>query len=435
MKSKSVFNNAKWIIICKIVQSIMQLIIGMISARYLGPSNYGLINYAASIVAFAMPIMQLGLRSTLVQEFVQAPEKEGEIIGTSLLMNTVSAIASIVGVFGFVCFADAGETETILVCLLYSFSIFFAALEMIQYWFQYKLYSKYSSVIMLCAYVLVSAYKIFLLATQKSVYWFAVTHSIEYGMIGIAMIVAYKKLHGSRLSISWSRAKQMLYRSRHYILSAMMVVIIQNTDHIMITNMLGKADNGFYSAAITCAGVAQFVYAAIIDSFRPLILTSKKENKFEYEKNVSCLYGIVIYMAVAQGIVFTLLAKWIVGLMYGSAYAPSVQILQILVWYIAFSQIGTIRNVWILAEEKHKYLPLINFIGAASNVALNFCLIPVLGAFGAALASFLTQMTTNFILGFIIRPIRYNNKLLLRGVVPGFIFRELKNIVSDIRKK
>ena len=98
MKTKQVVNNAKWIIICKVAKAILQLIIGMISARYLGPSNYGLINYANSIVAFALPIMKLGLDAVLVNELVQAPEREGEIMGTSLMLNVVSSIICIIGV-------------------------------------------------------------------------------------------------------------------------------------------------------------------------------------------------------------------------------------------------------------------------------------------------------------------------------------------------
>ena len=77
MKQKQVFNNAKWIIVCKIAQSLIQLIVGMLCARYLGPSNYGLINYAASIVAFVLPIMRLGFDSTLVRELIENPENEG----------------------------------------------------------------------------------------------------------------------------------------------------------------------------------------------------------------------------------------------------------------------------------------------------------------------------------------------------------------------
>ena len=64
-----VFKNAAWIIGCKIAQSLISLIIGLLTARYLGPSNYGIISYVASIVAFAVPIMQLGLNATLVKKF------------------------------------------------------------------------------------------------------------------------------------------------------------------------------------------------------------------------------------------------------------------------------------------------------------------------------------------------------------------------------
>ena len=70
--------NAGWIIGCKIVQSLINLVIGLITARYLGPSNYGVISYVASVVAFALPIMQLGLKHTLVKEFVQSPDQEGK---------------------------------------------------------------------------------------------------------------------------------------------------------------------------------------------------------------------------------------------------------------------------------------------------------------------------------------------------------------------
>lgn len=434
MNTNKVFNNAKWIVGCKIVQSLLQLIIGMISARYLGPSNYGLINYASSIVAFALPIMRLGLNAILVRELIESPEKEGEIMGTSLLLNIISAIICIFGVFAFVWVANAGSTETIAVCVLYSISIFFAALEMMQYWFQYKYMSKYSSLVMLGAYVVVSVYKIFLLITAKSVYWFAVINSIEYGIIGIMLIVIYLGKHGQRFSFSKHTAKKMFSRSKHYILASLMVVIFQSTDHIMLTTMIGKKENGYYSAAITCATVIQFVYIAIIDSFRPMILSAKKENTAQYKEAVSGLYCIIIYMSLAQSTVFTVFAKLIVTVLYGAEYVAAIPVLRILVWYMAFSCMGVVRNVWILAEEKQKYLWIINLSGAMFNIVLNAVMIPFWGACGAAFASLLTQIFTNFILGFIIKPMRENNVLLLKGLNPKFLLREAKRYFNLMKK-
>ncbi len=434
MNYGKVFHNAKWIVICKILQSLLQLAVGMLSARFLGPANYGLIKYAASVVAFAMPLMKLGLDATLVHELVEHPEKEGEIIGTSLLMNFVSGLACMGGVFAFSSVMNAGEPETVIVCVLYSLSLVFAALEMIQYWFQYKLMSKHSSLVMLGVYFVVSAYKIFLLATEKSVYWFAVSNSVEFGLVAIFLVAIYLK-KGGKLGFSLKTGISMLGKSRHFIVASMMVVIIQNTDHIMLTKIAGKAENGFYSAAITCTVIAQFVFTAIIDSFRPVILENKKENSPEYELNVSRLYCITQYLSLAQSIVFTVFAELIVNILYGAEYAATVPVLRILIWYFSFSVMGVVRNVWIVAEQKQKYLWIINLTGVLLNVTLNAILIPQFGACGAAVASLSTQIFANFIFGFIFKPIRENNRLLIAAINPKMLVRESKKIVSLIKKK
>jgi len=196
--------------------------------------------------------------------------------------------------------------------------------------------------------------------------------------------------------------------------------------------MVSKAENGYYSAAITSAGVAQFVFTAIIDSFRPMVLSSKKKDEIEYENNISRLYGIIVYLSIAQSLAFTIFAPIIIKLLYGSEYILAIPVLQILTWYRAFSFMGTIRNIWLLAEEKQKYLPFINLVGVVMNIAINALLIPVWGACGAAVASLITQIVMNFALGFIIKPLRENNKLMLNGLNPRYICREIKVIVKEL---
>lgn len=426
MSNNKVFNNAKWIIACKIAQSILQFVVGMLCARYLGPANYGIINYAASVVAFAVPIMQLGLPATIVKDLIENPESEGKIMGTALVMDLISGLACIFLVGSFVMVANHNETEIIIVCILYSLSLVLRAFELLQYWFQYKLLAKYPSVIMLISYVLVSIYRIFLLITSKSIYWFAVVNVVDYFIVGFLLFVVYKKLSGQKLTFSFKTAKKLFARSKFYILSAMMVTLFQDTDHIMLKIFSGDAENGFYTAAITCACVVQFVYTAIIDSMRPVILESKQNNAAEYEKRLSTLYSIIIYMSLAQSIGFTLLAKWIVSILYGAEYMPTVSVLQVLVWYVVFSYMGAVRNIWILGEGKHKFLWKINLVGALANILLNSILIPHYGALGAATASLITQFFTNFILGFIIKPIRQNNRLLLKGLNPKLLLSLIK---------
>ena len=191
LAKRKVINNAKWIIVCKVIQAVLQRVIGMLCARYLGTANYGLINYAASIVAFVLPLMQLGLPSTLVQELTEAPEDEGKIMGTSLVMSLVSSFACIFLVGGFVTLTNASDTEKIIVCILYSASLVFRAFEVFQCWFQFKLLSKLPSIVMLISYIAVSSYHVFLLVTQKGIFWFAVVNSIDFGIIGLSLIYLF----------------------------------------------------------------------------------------------------------------------------------------------------------------------------------------------------------------------------------------------------
>lgn len=433
MNRNKVVKNASWLIGIQLVKSLLAMVISMLTARFLGPSGFGLINYAASIVSFVAPIMYLGLTGVLVQELVTHPEREGEILGTSIFLTLISSLFCIGGVAAFVSIANFGERDTFLVCLLYSTLLIFQSLEIMIYWFQAKLLSKYSSMVALFAYLIISGYKIFLLATGKSVYWFAVSNALDYMVIAIGLLFVYRRMGGARLRFSTETAKNLLKKSRYYIIPDMMVAIFAQTDRIMLKLMIDDAATGYYSAAVACAGMTAFVFSGVIDSFRPMIFEDKKNNDEQYEKDVCRLYSIIIYLSLLQSVFITVFAGLIIRILYGVDYAPSVSALRLIVWYTTFSYVGGVRNIWILAEGKQKYLWVINLTGAAANVVLNYFLIPVMGIMGAALASLITQIFTNVIIGFILKPIRYNNRLMIKALNPADCVRAVKAIIGKRR--
>ena len=140
-------------------------------------------------------------------------------------------------------------------------------------------------------------------------------------------------------------------------------------------------------------------------------------------------------MSLLQSVFMTLLASPIIYILYGSAYQTSANLLKIVVWYTTFSYIGPIRNIWIVAEEKQKYLWVINLSGAIFNLLLNLLLIKSFGACGAAFASLLTQIFANLILGFIWKPLRENNRMILKSLHPRFAFEEAKKLLGSLLKK
>ena len=405
---------------------MITFLIGMLTARYLGPSNYGVIGYAASLVAFVSPIMYLGIWSILVQELVENDHEEGTIVGTSLVLNLISAPLCVIGIVAFTLVANRGETETILVCALYSTLLLFQAFEVVQYWFQAHLLSKYSSIVSLGAYITVSVYKIFLLVSEKSVHWFAFSNALDYLIIAIGLYVFYHLKGGQKLHFSRTVAKRLLSKGKYYILSSMMVTIYAQTDRIMLKNYLNNEAVGYYNAAVTCSAITMFVFTAIIDSFRPVILQSKKGSNEEFERNMEKLYSLVFYLAFLQSLFVTAFAHLFIRFIYGVQYLPAVATLRIVVWYTIFSYIGLVRDIWILAQDKQRYLWRINLSGAVCNIILNSLLIPRWGINGAAVASLTSQFFTNIVMGYCIRDIRPNNELIVKSLNPRLFISTVK---------
>ena len=428
---KKILQNATWIVAGRAIQALLAFVIGLFTARYLGPANYGTINYAVSIVAFLTPIAYLGLNSTLVRELIEHPEQEGTVLGTAIVTSLLSAVVCVVGSACFVAISSPGDRTTFVVCALYSLILLFQSLDLIRLWFQSKLLSKYTALAATMSYLVVSAYKLILLITHKSVYWFALSNVLDSALVGVILLIVYRRLHGDGFHFSRSLAKTMLRGGRFFILSNMMISIFAHTDRVMLKLMLNDSATGFYSAAVTIAGITSILFSSIIDSVRPSILQLRNTDRAKSDRLLSQTYCVIIYLSLAQCIVMTLFARPIVLLLYGRQYVGAVSALRLVVWYTTFSYLGGSRSVWILASQNQKYLWMINLSGALSNVLLNYLLIPRFGIKGAAIASVITQFFTNVVMGELIPAIRENNRLMYRGLD----LRLLRGLLRFGRKK
>lgn len=419
--------NAGWLICGKVAQMLLALLVSTWSARYLGPSDFGLVNYGNTFTSFFMAFCTLGINSVIIKEFVDAPEQVGRTIGTALLLRATSSLLSAVFIVGIVSVVDYGEPITIGVVALCSISLLFHVLDTFNYWFQYQYRSKVSAIASLTAYIATAAYRIVLLMQGKSVQWFAFALSVDYIVLGVVLVIAYKRSGGPGLSFSWDYGKRLLKKSYHYILSGMMVAIYGQTDKLMLKQMVDEVSVGYYSVATTISGMWVFILGAIIDSMYPTILRLHKVDKPAFERKNRQLYAIVFYMSTLVSLGFMVLGDLAIWILYGEAYLPASASLKIVTWYTAFSYLGVARNAWIVCEGKQKYLKYIYLGAAVLNVGMNLLLIPLWGAAGAAVASLLTQISTSMILPCCIKELRPNAALMLQAI----LLRDIKEKPSS----
>ncbi len=422
LKSNKEAKNASWLVAGKIVQMVLQLLVGLLTARYLGPANYGIVNYGAAYVAFFSSLCNLGINSILVKNFVDYPDEEGKTLGTTLVLRLISGVLSCAVIFGIVTVADAGETTTIVAVILCSLSLLFHMFEIFNYWFQARYQAKNISLTALLAYAGTSAYKIVLLVLQKNVLWFAFATSVDFILYGVVIYAAYRKHNGPPLCFSWEKAKQLLRVSYHYILPGIMVSVYGYTDKVMLKQMLGEESVGYYSTATAVCVLWAFVISAIIDSMYPTILKLYNTNRAVFERKNRQLYAIVFYVCMFVSVLFTVFGKWAILLLYGEAYLPAVGPLTICTWYTAFSYLGVARNAWVVCENKQTYLKYIYMIAAVMNVLLNAVFITVWGAEGAAYASLLANLGVVLIFPLPFRSMRPNCRLMAEAVLLKGVF-------------
>lgn len=415
LKNKEV-NNASWLIGGKILQMAISLVVGVITARYLGPSNYGLIGYGTAYVSFFTAFCSLGLNSVIIKDFIDNPKEQGEAIGSAIVMRLLSSLLSSVMIVSFVSVVDRDEPVTIAVVALCSVGTIFHVLETFNFWFQAQYKSKITSIATFLAYVATAVYKIVLLILHKDVRWFAFSTSVDYIVVAVFLFAAYKKYGGDKLKFSLKKSKRLLKVSYNYILSAVMISVYGQTDKLLLKHMLDESAVGYFTTATTICTMWVFVLQAIVDSMYPTILKLKNENKEAYEKKNRQLYAIVFYVSCAVSVAFIIFGDLGVKLLYGEEYLPAANVLKVVSWYTAFSYLGVARNAWIVSEGKQKYLKYIYGCAAVLNVIMNLALIPLLGTIGAALATLITQIFTSIVLPGLFKDLRPNARLMLEAI-------------------
>ncbi len=425
LKNKTT-KNALWIISGRIFHMILSFLISLLTARFLGPSNYGLINYGMAYATFFTAFCTLGIHSVVIKNFIDHPDEEGKSIGTALVLRLVSSIFSLCTIAGIVSVIDRNEPTTVITVVLYCSSLVFNIFDTFNCWFQSKLKSKYYAIATIIAYALTSAYRVVLLILKKNVEWFAAAQSIDYCIVAILLWAFYKKNSGPKLSFSMAKAKELLSVSCSYILPGLMVAVYGTTDKMMLKQMLDESAVGYYALALSISTMWTFVLSAIIDSMKPSIMQQHNENKQTYERMNRQLYAIVFYVSLFASLCISLVAPLFIEIVYGKAYLPAVGALRVVVWYVAFSYLGIARDIWIVCERKQKYLKYLYGFSAVLNVVLNLFFVPSLGASGAAIASLLTQISTIFVFPLCIKEFRPNIKLMVEAICLKGLFEKTR---------
>jgi len=188
----------------------------------------------------------------------------------------------------------------------------------------------------------------------------------------------------------WQVAGELLMDSWPLILSGIVITINMRVDQVMLKELVNSKEVGLYAAAVNLSQGLYMLPMIFAKSFYPKFINLYNSNKDKFYSFVQNFSSFLTIIAMILSIVISLYSKSIIDLLYGDSYAQAALILSIHVWTLIIVFMEVAFGRWLLIENKQKFTAYRNFSIALVNIILNYYLIPLYGAIGAAVASLLS---------------------------------------------
>ncbi|MFD0671315.1 flippase [Cohnella sp. GCM10027633] len=427
---KKFLENSGWIVGQNVITLLLGLFVSAITARYLGPKSFGEFSFAFSILSLFSFFATLGMDTIVVKDLIDKPKEEGTVLWTGFVMRIVGGIALTLLGNGLIFVVSPADMAIRLLVLILSIGIVFRAFEIIECWTTSHQKSRISAKIRIVVYCVTSVLKVTVfVAFHASVYVYAMLFILDALMIGALLSVAFfKSSTRSPLRFSYSYAKRLISQCWYIALTGFLGSLYLRIDQVMIGSMLSdKAQLGIYSVAVRMAELWFFVPMAIITSLQPIIMRYKSANdEANYRRTLEALYALVTWIGIIACTFITLCSSFIIHFLYGPTYSDAAGVLSISVWAGTFTTLGAARMIWLVSENLQKYTVLYAVAGALVNVLLNMALIPVMGIYGAATASLVTQFFCHIVFLSFFKQTRISTGMILRAFALSIVFDWLR---------
>ena len=87
-----ILQNTGWLFADRVLRMGLAFVVTIWLARYLGPEQFGLLNFAMAFVALFGAIATVGLNSVVVRDLVKFPEKTSSILSTSISLQILGGL-------------------------------------------------------------------------------------------------------------------------------------------------------------------------------------------------------------------------------------------------------------------------------------------------------------------------------------------------------
>lgn len=397
-----ILDNMLWLFFDKFFRLGLGFLIGVWFARYLGPEQFGKYSYALAFVGLFGAIAGLGLNSIVVRDIVRNPESATDTLGSALVMQVLASLLSITAINVAIFYANPDDHLTKIIVGVISITLIFKSIEVIKFWFESQVQSRYVVWIENCIFIFFAAIKISLILLKVKLLFFVWLNLAEAALTAIGLIIIYAHKSGSlkKWRCTLKRCKSLLRDSWPLLLSGIAIAAYMRIDIVMLQKMRGDKEVGIYAAATQISELWYFLPLTIAGSILPLLIKSHNHNMDLYTQRMRNLYFIMFWLSAALSLAILSFSEQIICIIFGDAFEQSSQVLSVHMLSAIAVFLGVASSQHLLAAGLQKISLYRTLIGMICNILLNLSLIPTMGAVGAAIATTASYFVATFSLVF-----------------------------------
>jgi len=394
---QKILNNITWLFFDKILKlGIGVFVIAMLS-RYLKPEQFGLLNYVTSIVSLFVALSALGLNAIVVRDLIEKPNKP-ETLGTSFFLKLGGAIVALIALIITIYILRPDDELSKYLVIILSFSLLFKTSDVIKFWYESKTKSKKIVIVENVVFISMAFVKFALIYYEAPLVGFIYVLLLESILVFVFLFLLYLKDENklSEWRITFVRSKELLKDSWPLIISSTAWIIYSKTDQIMIGQILGNKEVGYYAAATQLSQISSFIPSVIAFSIIPSILKFKESNRLLYNNRFQFIYNFITAILFLLAIIVNFIAPELIEVLYGAEYLPATRILKIHFWIVIFIGLAVVSGRYLVNDNLQKITMKRHVLGVLINIPLNYLFIVKYGVVGAAWASLFTLITVNY---------------------------------------
>ena len=354
-------------------------------ARVLDPEEYGAIELAISIAAFAAIVIECGAGTIGVRELVRRPDHAPDIAAQVPVARFLLALAVIplVGLAGH----WSGQTpEVVLLIWLYALSLLAVPLK--QEWLlQGHERMSQAALAQPIRTGIFTAGVFLLMGPGSSILTVGVLELVAVAAVSVFYIAAqYRWAVPFRFGWPLRESFYFLKEGVSVGLSNMLWAFMLYVPIFLLASLAGGAEPAAMGAAqriVISLMTLSFIYHF---NLYPVLTRTVQHDRETWGRVIRASIHLVAWAGIAVALGLTIFSGPIMALVFGEGFRAAGPVLAVLAWAFPIRMLSGHARWSLIAQGSQKYLLWAEIAGAFTVVGVGVLAIPPLGATGAALA-------------------------------------------------